>query len=64
MDTEEKIIENMNKIYGIVFEQCTPIIQSVFKGIPNYEKKSTGCDYLWIMEELNKIMAGLDAKKT
>ena len=42
----------MNKIYGIIFGQCTPIIQSALKGFPDYENKSKDCYCLWLMEEL------------
>ena len=50
VDREEIIKENMNKIYGIVFGQCTPSLQSVMKIVPYYEKKSKDCGCLWIME--------------
>ena len=36
----EKIKENMSKVYGIVFVQCTPSLQSVLKRVPNNDKKS------------------------
>ena len=39
MDMEQKIKENMNKIYGIVFGQCTQSVQSVMKWVPEYDKK-------------------------
>ena len=53
----------MNKIYGIVFGQGTPSLQSVMKGVPDYENKSKDCECLWIMEELKKITAWLDVKE-
>ena len=43
---EEKIKENMNKIYGILFVQCTPSLQSVLKIVPDYENKSKYCNCL------------------
>ena len=52
----------MKKIYGIVLGQCTPSLQSETKGFPEHEKKSEDCDYLWPMEELKKIMEGVDVK--
>ena len=30
--------------------------------VPDYEKISKDCDCLWIMEELRKIMTGVDVK--
>ena len=62
MDREEKIKENRNKIYGIVFGQCAPSLQSAPKGVRNYEKNPKDCDFFWIMEELKKIMTGVDVK--
>ena len=62
MDREEKIRENMNKIYGIVFGKCTPSLQSVMKGFLDYENESKYYDCLWIMEELKKIKAGVEIK--
>ena len=44
MDREEQIKENPNKIYGVVFEQCTPSIQSLMKGVPDYKNKSKDFD--------------------
>ena len=63
MDREEKIKEKMNKIYGIVFRQCTLSLQSGLKGVSDYEKKSKDCDFWWLMEELKKITAGIDVKE-
>ena len=59
MNREEKIKENTNKIYGKVFGHYNLSLQSVLKGVPEYENKSKDCDCLWIMEELRKIMEGL-----
>ena len=53
----------MNKIYGIVFGQCTLGLQSEMKEVTDYGKKSNDCDVLWLMGELNKITAGLDTKE-
>ena len=44
MDREEKVKENMNNIYGMLFIQCNLSLQSVMKGVPDYEKKSKDCD--------------------
>ena len=52
----------MNKICGIVFGKCSPSLQSVIKGVPEYEKKSKYCNSWWIMEELRKITAVLYVK--
>ena len=46
---EEKIKLNMNKIYGILFRQCTPSLQSVMKGVPDHENKSKNFNCSWII---------------
>ena len=39
----------MIKIYGVVFVQVNSSLQSVFKGVPDYEKKSKDCYCLCII---------------
>ena len=62
MDREYKINENMNKIYGLIFGECTKSLQLVFKGDPDYEKKSKDWGYLWLIEELKKTTTVVDVK--
>ena len=52
----------MNKIYGIAFGKWTPSIHPALKGFTEYENTPHDCDCFWKMEELKKIMAGVDFK--
>ena len=54
MYREDKIKEKTNKIYEVLFVQCTPSLQSVLKGVPNHENKSKDYNCLWLMEYLKK----------
>ena len=45
---EEVLIENANKLYGIVIVQCTPTLRLTIKGDAEYGKKSSNFDTLWL----------------
>ena len=51
MDREEILIENKNKLYGIVIVQCTPALRQTIKGDAEYEKKSSDFDTLWLIQK-------------
>ena len=59
---EREDLKKIKIIFGVVFGKCTLSLQSVLKGVPGYEKKPKDCNCLWLMEELNKITAGVDVK--
>ena len=40
IEIEAILVSNMNKIYGIIWGQCTPGLQSVFKGNEDFPNKS------------------------
>ena len=52
----------MNRIYGIIWGQCTLGRQSVLKVNEDHPTKSNIFDSLRIMREKKKITAGLDIK--
>ena len=39
LDREDRLCENMNKIYGLVIGQCTIALLSTLRSDKNYEKK-------------------------
>ena len=51
MDREEILIDNTNKLHGIVIGQCTPPLRSTIKGDAEYEKKSSDFDTLWLLQK-------------
>ena len=40
IEREAILVSNMNKIYGIIRGQCTPVLQSVLKGNEDLHSKS------------------------
>ena len=63
MDRENILIENTNKFYGKVIEQCTPQLRSTIKGDTEYEKKSSDVDTLWLLQKIKKTTAGVSMKE-
>ena len=46
---EEVLIENENKLYGIVIVQCTPPLKLTIKGDAEYRKQSSNFDILCLI---------------
>ena len=40
IEREAILVSNMNKVYGIIRGQCTPVLQSVLKGKEDLTSKS------------------------
>ena len=62
INREEILIENTNKLYGIVIGQCTPALRATIKGDAEYEKMSSYFDTLWLLKKINKTTTGVDMK--
>ena len=62
MDLKDILIQNTNKLYGIVIGQCTPELISIIKVEAEYKKKSSDFDTLWLLQKVNKTTAGVDMK--
>ena len=52
----------MNKIYGIIWGQCTQELQSVLKGSEDFISKSKPLNFLWLIQDTKKITAGVAVK--
>ena len=63
MDLKDILIENTNKLYGIVIRQCTPPLRSTIEGGAEYEKKSSDFDTLWLLQKINNTTTGVDMKE-
>ena len=61
---EEIIYSNMNRIYGIIWGQCIPGLQSVLNWNENYPTKFKMLNFelIWLMREPNNITASIDVK--
>ena len=62
IEREARLVSNMNTIYGIIWGQCTPGVQSVLKGNEDFPSRSKKCKSLCIMQETKKITARLGVK--
>ena len=51
---------NMEKIYGLVWGQCSTTLQSYIKEISNLEEQSAALDTIWLLTELKKATSGID----
>ena len=62
MDREEILIENTNKLYGIVIGYCKSDLRSKIKGDAEYENKSSDFDTLSLLQKIKKLSTGVDIK--
>ena len=59
---EEELMNNVNKVYVLVWGQCTASLQAVIKGHEKYEEKHKRRDVLWLFGQIKTITAGIDNK--
>ena len=59
---KQTLKNNINKIYAIVWGQCTSGVQSVLKGEEDFEEREEDVDCLWLLKSIKKITAGIDNK--
>ena len=59
---ESQLEDNLSKAYSLVWGQCTNALQSVIKGLDNYDEKSDDYDVIWLLTSLKKITSGVDIK--
>jgi len=53
---------NMEKLYGLLWGQCSSALQATIKGINEYEDKSDDFDPIWLLIEIKKAISGIDLK--
>jgi hypothetical protein len=46
---------NTRAIYAIVWGQCSPMMQSKVEPLDAFERKSTSCDCIWLLREIQGI---------
>jgi hypothetical protein len=59
---EFAIKDNMNKIYGLFWGQCTHSLQCVIKNGSDFKDKHRAKDVLWLMSKLKEVTSGIDSK--
>jgi hypothetical protein len=46
---------NVRGIYAIVWGQCSPTMQSKLESLEHYATKSTECNCIWLLKEIQGI---------
>ena len=49
----------MNKVFALVWGQCTDALQATIHLSPEYTKKAESYDGIWLMSQAEKHMAGI-----
>ena len=49
----------MPKLYGILWIQCTPVLQNKVQGDPNYDTDSDSFGCIWVREKLKFNSSGI-----
>jgi hypothetical protein len=55
MKRTDKMEGNLRGIYAIVWGQSSPLMQSKLESLDDYAKKSTACDCVWLLKEIQAI---------
>ena len=59
---EEQLKNNINKVYAVVWGQCTSSLQAVLKGNGDFETRHKKRDVLWLFGQIKIVTAGIDSK--
>jgi hypothetical protein len=55
MKRVDKMESNLRAIYAIVWGQCSPMMQSKLESLDEYSERSTDCDCIWLLQEIQGI---------
>ena len=59
---ENILKENVIKVFGLIWRQCTSALQAVIKGVDEYTIKSRSHDMIWLLRQIKSVTAGVDVK--
>ena len=59
---ESQLEDNLSKAYSLVWGQGTNALQSMVKGLDDYDEKSDDYDIIWLLTSLKTIPLGVDVK--
>ena len=59
---ENTLKDNVIKVYGLIWRQCTSALQAVIKGTNGYTIRSRGHDMIWLLEQIQSVTSGVDVK--
>ena len=57
---QDQLNQNQTKLYGTIWGQCSPALQSEIIGDLDYKEKSEEYACLWLLSKLQKLCSGLD----
>ncbi len=55
MKRTDKLESNLRAIFAIVWGQSSPMMQSKIESLDEYETRSTACDCVWLLKEIQGI---------
>jgi hypothetical protein len=55
MKRTDLLESNTRAIYAIVWGKCSPMMQSKIESLDNFASKSTACDWVWLLKEIQGI---------
>ena len=59
---EEQLKNNINKVYAIIWGQCSSSLQAVIKGDDNFDIRHRRRDVVWLLTQIKTVSAGIDNK--
>ncbi len=62
IDGKRILRENHRVLYGVIWGQCSPSLQAVIKGLPDFLLRSTKYDVEWLLKQLKVVSNGIDCK--
>jgi hypothetical protein len=61
MDKEDKLNVALSKLYSTIWGQCSDQLQAALKYLNDFENKNDDKDIAWLLTELKRETAGIDA---
>ena len=54
------LFQNITKLFGIIWGQCTPSLQEDIRGLQDYKNETDSYNTLWLLENLKRASSGND----
>jgi len=59
LDRQDKMEENMTKLYYLIWGQCTEALQAALKGIDDFQVKESAFDTKWLLDIIKLLSSGI-----
>ena len=59
----QQLRSNRSKLFGTIWSQCTPTLQSEIINLKEYDEKRKEYECLWLLENLKLLSSGIDSKQ-